>query len=77
MTNEDIEKVQKIVAEETDEEAIVAETSFVALGIDSLEFLCIVNRVRLEVGPVDETLISQILTVKDLAAAAAIGRARK
>lgn len=75
LNNGHIEKVRAIVTEECCEK-VDAETSFVALGIDSLEFLCIVNRVRNEVGPVDDVMISQIRTVKDLAAAAAIGARR-
>jgi acyl carrier protein len=73
MNQELIDKVRVIVEEESDE-LVTADMSFVALGLDSLEFLCVVNRVRNELGPVDDTMISQIRTVKDLAAAAAIGR---
>lgn len=76
MNDELIDKVKAIVEEEADEH-VSAETSFVALGIDSLEFLCIVNRVRCEIAPIDEMMISQIRTVKDLAAAASIGRRRQ
>lgn len=76
MLNADlIDKVQAIVSEESCEK-VEADTSFVVLGLDSLEFLCIVNRVRNEIGPVDDMMISQIRTVKDLAAAAAIGARR-
>jgi len=71
MTDEIVQKVIEIVANETDvsKEQIMLGTSFVDLGVDSLDFLCILAEIRKSVGPVDNVFIDRIETVEDLAAA--------
>jgi acyl carrier protein len=69
MTDEIVQKVLAIVVEEADVPAgsVTLETTFVDLDVDSLDFLCIVNRVRNEVGPVPDSMIGSIEKVIDLA----------
>jgi acyl carrier protein len=71
VTDEIIQKVIEIVAEEScvSKEQVTLDTTFVELGVDSLDFLCIVNRVRNEVGPIRDVFIGSIEKVSDLAAA--------
>lgn len=74
MTDETIQKVLTIVAEETGipKEEIAPETTFVALGVDSLDFLGIISRIRNEVGPVPNSVMGSIEKVIDLAAAVGV-----
>ena len=72
MTDETIQKVLAIVKEEICSNDITPETTFIELGVDSLDFLCIINRVRNEVGPIKDFMIGSIEKVIDLAAAIAI-----
>lgn len=71
MTDETVQKVIDIVSEESDvsKEQFTSETTFVELGVDSLDFLCIVNRVRNEIGPIPDQMLGSIEKVIDLAAA--------
>lgn len=68
MTDEIVQKVREIVAEEscTPLENTVMSTTFVELGVDSLDFLQIIHRVRYEVGQVDDVFIGSIETVEQL-----------
>lgn len=74
MTDEIIGKVIAIVSEETDlpVEQVTLDSTFVDLGVDSLDFLCILTEVRKSVGPVADAFISRIETVGDLAAAVGV-----
>jgi acyl carrier protein len=71
MTDEIVKKVREIVAEETCtlSEQVTLETTFAELGVDSLDFLHILAEVRDKVGPVEDTFITIIEKVGDLAAA--------
>lgn len=71
MTDEIIKKVLDIVVEETGlpSDQVTIESTFVDLGVDSLDFLCILSEVRKNVGPISDNFISQIEKVGDLAAA--------
>lgn len=71
MTNEIVEKVLKIVAEESGlpAEQITLDTTFTEIGVDSLDFLCIIAEVRKNVGPVADVFVSRIEKISDLAAA--------
>jgi acyl carrier protein len=71
MTDEIVQKVLAIVVEEADvpADSITLETTFVDLGVDSLDFLCIINRIRNEVGPIPDSVMGSIEKVIDLAAA--------
>jgi len=72
MTQETIEKVMTIVKEEMCFSDFTPESSFEELGVDSLDFLGIINRVRNEVGPVPDSIIGSIDKVIDLAAAVGV-----
>ena len=72
MTDEIVQKVLAIVKEEICSNDITPETTFIELGVDSLDFLCIINRVRNEVGPIQNSMIGSIEKVVDLAAAIVI-----
>jgi len=74
MTDETVQKVLAIVADEADvsTDSVTLETTFVDLDVDSLDFLCIVNRVRNEIGPVPNSVLGSIEKVVDLAAAVGV-----
>jgi acyl carrier protein len=71
MTPEIVQKVIDIVSEESGFSAkqVTLNTTFVELGVDSLDFLAILAEVREKVGPVGDVFVSRIETVSDLAAA--------
>lgn len=69
MTDEMIADVMIIVMEETDLKNLSSESRFDEIGVDSLDFLCIVNRVRNEIGPIDNLMLGSIEKIIDLASA--------
>ena len=49
-------------------EIVEPQMTFAELGLDSLDFICMINEVREKVGPIDDKTASQLYTVGDLLA---------
>lgn len=66
-----IERIIAIVAKETDKQmsGISAETRLDSLGIDSLEFVCLMQVIQREIGDIPEAEWAGLETVGDVAAA--------
>lgn len=62
------EKVIQIIADECDIpiDTITLQSTFVALGLDSLEYICLIQRMREDIGPVSEDAAIEAQNVQQL-----------
>lgn len=61
--------VMRIVMEESGEKEITAASRLDEIGIDSLEFVSLIQRIEEEFGPLPKEMKLKIETVQDLIAA--------
>ena len=62
-------KVLDIIKEELGvQEDVSPEATFEELGLDSLDYICLINELRLKVGPITREQAQQCLKVSDLLA---------
>lgn len=62
-----LEKVKQIIAEELGCENVSGETTLEDLGVDSLEFVSLMQAIGRELGEIPEEKWAQIETVGDIA----------
>jgi acyl carrier protein len=60
------EKIIALIEEELDVHPVTPEMTFEELGMDSLDFICLINDVREKFGPISDDRAQKMNKVSDL-----------